>query len=211
MTKPAEPIVLHGFTLSGHSHRAELMLRLLDLPFVFRPVDLAGGEQKGHAFLRLNPFGTVPVIEDGATVVADSVAILVYLALKYDPARTWLPEDPAVAAQVQRWLSVAQGAVFNGPCSARLVTVFGAPLDHERAKSVAATLFQVLDDHLAGRTFLVGEGPTLADVALYSYIAHAPEGGATLEPHANIRDWLARVEALPGFVAMPATKAGLLA
>lgn len=211
MTKPATPIILHGFTLSGHSHRAELMLRLLQLPYEFRPVDLAGGEQKGAAFLRLNPFGTVPVIEDGGTVVADSVAILVYLASKYDPARSWLPIDPARAAEVQRWLSVAQGPVFNGPCAARLVTVFSAPLDHERAKSVAANLFRVLDAHLADRRFLAGEGPTVADVALYSYVAHAPEGGVPLAPHGNIRAWLGRIEALPHFEPMPATTAGLVA
>jgi glutathione S-transferase len=101
--------------------------------------------------------------------------------------------------------------VFNGPCSARLVTVFGIPLDHERAKTTAHNLFTVLDTELAGRRFLVGDGPTLADIALYSYIAHAPEGDVSLEPYARIRDWLARVEALPNFEPMPRTKAGLVA
>lgn len=211
MTRPSQPIVLHGFTLSGHSHRAELMLRLLQLPYEFHPVDLAGGKQKDDAFLKLNPFGTVPVIEDGGTVVADSVAILVYLATAYDTARTWLPADPVRAAEVQRWLSVAQGPVFNGPCTARLIAVFSAPLDHERAKAVAGNLFRVLDTHLAGRRFLVGDGPTVADVALYSYIAHAPEGGISLAPYEAIRTWLGRVEALPHFEPMPATKAGLAA
>lgn len=209
--KPTKPIVFHGFKLSGHSHRAELMVRLLDLPYEFREVDLAGGEQKRSPFLKLNPFGTVPVIEDNGTVVADSVAILVYLAMKYDAARSWLPADPAQAAEVQRWLSVAQGPVFNGPCSARLVTVFGYPLDHERAKTVAHDLFQVLDVHLAGRRFLVGQGSTVADVALYSYIAHAPEGGVSLTPYSQIRAWLEHVENLPDFEAMPGTKAGLVA
>lgn len=150
-------------------------------------------------------------IEDGATVVADSVAILVYLAMKYDPARSWLPTDPAQAAEVQRWLSVAQGPVFNGPCSARLVTVFAYPLDLERAKTIAHDLFTVLDPHLAGRHFLVGQAPTIADVALYSYIAHAPEGGVSLAPFANILAWLGRIAALPNFEAMPSTKAGLVA
>lgn len=209
--KPARPIIFYGFKTSGHSHRAELMLRLLDLPFEFRHVDLLGGEHKRAPFLELNPFATVPVIDDAGTVIADSAAILVYLAQKYDTSRTWLPTDPVKAAEVQRWLSVAQGPVFNGPCSARLVTVFGAPLDHGRAKSVAEDLFKVLDEQLSGRRFLVGAGPTLADVALYSYIAHAPEGGVSLEPHRNIRAWLARVEALPGFEGMPQTKAGLVA
>lgn len=209
--KPAKPITLYGFKKSGHSHRAELMLRLLGLPFDFREIDLAGGEHKRDAFLKLNPFGAVPVIDDSGTIVADSVAILVYVATKYDAARSWLPIDPAKAAQVQRWLSVAQGPVFNGPCAARLVTVFNAPLDHERAKRVAQDFFGVLDAQLVGRSFLVDDGPTLADIALYSYIAHAPEGGVSLEPYGQIRDWLARVERLPGFEGMPKTKAGLAA
>jgi glutathione S-transferase len=187
------------------------MLRLLDLPFEFRQVDLVGGEQRGEAFLKLNPFGTVPVIEDDGAVVADSCAILVYLATKYDGQGRWLPRDPVGAAQVQRWLSVAQGPVFNGPCCARLVTVFGMDFDPARAKAVAERLFATLDGVLAGKTFLVDEQPTIADVALYSYIAHAPEGGVELDPHKHLVAWLMRVEALPGFKPMPATKAGLLA
>ncbi len=206
-----KPILLHGFDRSGHSHRAELMLRLLGLPFDFHQVDLAGGEQRSAAFLKLNPFGTVPVIEDDGVAIADSCAILVYLATKYDAQGRWLPRDPIGAAQVQRWLSVAQGPVFNGPCRARLVTVFGADLDHALAKATAEKLFATLDPLLADKTFLVDERPTIADIALYTYIAHAPEGGVALNPHSHIVAWLGRVEALPGFSPMPATKAGLLA
>jgi glutathione S-transferase len=208
---PQKPILLHGFEKSGHSHRAELMLRLLNLPFDFHQVDLVGGEQRSEAFLKLNPFGTVPVIEDNGVVIADSCAILVYLATKYDPDGRWLPHDAQGAALVQRWLSVAQGPVFNGPCVARLVNVFGMDFDHARAKAVAERLFATLDDVLTGKTFLVDERPTIADVALYSYIAHAPEGGVALTPHQNIIAWLRRIEALPGFAPMPATRAGLLA
>src|SRR5215468_3093682 len=170
MTKPAQPILLYGFKLSGHSHRAELMLRLLGLPYDFRPVDLPGGEQRSEAFLRLNPFGAVPVIDDGGTVVADSVAILVYLALAYDPARRWLPADPAEAAAVQRWLSAAQGPIANGPALLRIAKAFGVQLDLERPRQLAARILGLLDSHLAGRPFLVGEGPSLADVAIYSYV-----------------------------------------
>jgi glutathione S-transferase len=202
--KPKQKIVLHGAKLSGHSHRAELILNLLSLPYEFRPVNLAAGTQKQPEFLRLNPFGTVPVIEDGDIVVADSVAILVYLALKYDDARSWLPADPLAAAEVQRWLSVAQGDVFNGPCKARLVKLFGASFDHGQAVGVAQRLLKLLDTHIAASKFFVGALPTLADVALYSYIAKAPEGGVTLEAFGNVRGWLGRVEALPNFLAMPA-------
>ena len=196
-------IVLHGFRPSGHSHRAELMLNLLGLRYEFRLVDLAKGAQHSAEFLALNPFGTVPVIEDGDVVIADSVAILVYLASRYDPERRWLPTDPVEAAQVQRWLSVAQGPVFNGPAIARIVKLFKRDFDHERAVATAERLFAVLEPYLAGRDFLVGAGATLADVALYSYIARAPEGEVSLAPYPAIRAWLERVEDLPNFLAMP--------
>ena len=203
--KSTQPIRLYRHALSGHAHRVELFLSLLGLPYELIDVDLKGAEHKSPAFLAKNAFGQVPVIEDGEVVVADSNAILVYLATRYDAAGRWLPREAAPAAAVQRWLSVAAGALASGPAAARLVTVFGAPLDHERAKSIAAQLFAVLEPHLAARPFVTGAAPTIADVALYSYTAHAPEGGVSLEPYPQTRAWLARIEALPGFVAMRKT------
>ncbi|KJV08785.1 glutathione S-transferase [Elstera litoralis] len=204
-------IRLHSFALSGHSHRATLLLSLLNLPYTDVPVDLKSGAHKTPAFLAMNPFGQVPVLEDGETVLFDSNAILVYLAQTYDPARTWYPQEPVAAARVQQWLSVAAGLIAFGPAAARLVTVFGAKLDHDRAKLIAAGVLSVLDGQLASRAFVTGPTPTVADVSLYAYIAHAPEGEVSLEPYPSIRAWLTRIEALPGFVAMPATKTGFAA
>jgi glutathione S-transferase len=203
---PNGTIVLHGFGLSGHSHRAELMLRLLELPYEFREVDLGGGAQKSPEFLALNPFGAVPVLEDGAVVIADSVAILVYLASRYDPERYWLPTDPVRAAHIQRWLSVAQGPVAFGPALARVIKLFGAPLDHARAVTIAHGLLAVLDQELSRRSFLVGEQASLADIAVYSYVARAPEGEVSLDDYAAVRAWLGRVEALPRFFPMPVSR-----
>jgi glutathione S-transferase len=208
--RPARPLKLYRHVLSGHAHRAELLLSLLGLPYQLIDVDLAGGEQKKPDFLALNTFGQVPVLDDNGLVVADSNAILVYLATKYDDGR-WLPRDAAAAAAVQRWLSVAAGQVAHGPAAARLVTVFGATLDHERAKTIANGLFAVLQKELEGRAFLTGNAPTIADVALYAYVAHAPEGGVALQPYPAIGDWLSRVAALQGFVPMKQTRAGLAA
>ncbi len=201
--RPTQPITLYGFKLSGHSHRAEVMLRLLDLPFTFQAIDLAGGEQRGEAFRRLNPFATVPVIDDAGTVVADSVAILVYLASRYDPDRTWLPTDPGAAAEVQRWLSVAQGWLAFGPARARVVLKFGGQFDLAAAHALGERRFKILEAELKDRAFLVGARATLADLALYSYTAVAPEGGIALEPYPAIQAWLQRVEALPHFERMP--------
>jgi glutathione S-transferase len=205
------PIAVYRHPLSGHAHRAELFLSLLGLPYETVDIDLAKGAQRRPEFLAKNPFGQVPVIEDDGVTVADSNAILVYLATRYDADGPWLPRDAEAAAAVQRWLSVAAGPVAAGPASARLVTVFGSKLDHETAEATAHKLFAVMDRHLDGRAFLAASCPTIADIACYSYIAHAPEGGVPLEPYPNIRAWLARIETLPGFIAMRRTPVGLAA
>ncbi|GAB7535916.1 glutathione S-transferase family protein [Burkholderia sp. 22PA0106] len=199
--RPAAPIRLYRAPLSGHAHRAQLMLSLLDLPHELIDVNLAEGEQHSAAFLALNPFAQVPVIVDGDVVLADSTAILVYLAKRYGDA-SWLPDDPAGAAAVQHWLALASGPIMYGPCAARLATLFNAPFDHAKAVGTAEKLLVTLDKELAGRRFALGETRTIADVAGYSYIAHAPEGGVSLAPYPNVRAWLERVEALPGFVGM---------
>jgi glutathione S-transferase len=210
MNAPAQPIKFYRFPLSGHSHKAELFLSLLGLPVEPIDVDLAGGEQKTPAYLAMNCFGQVPVIQDGDVTVSDSNAILVYLASRYG-SETWLPRDPAGAAQVQRWLSVAAGQVAYGPCAARLVTVFKAAFNPQEVIARAHALFVIMEKELAARPFLVGEHASLADVANYSYIAHAPEGNVSLDAYPSIRAWLARIEALPGFVPMPKTAIGLAA
>ncbi|MNM72829.1 Maleylpyruvate isomerase [compost metagenome] len=203
-----QAIKLYNFPRSGHAHRVELMLSLLKLPTELILVDLAKGEHKQPAFLALNAFGQVPVIDDQGVVLADSNAILVYLAQKYGNGR-WLPADPVGAAKVQRWLSAAAGPIAFGPARARLITVFGAPYNAAEVIAYAHAVLKVIDHELANAPYLAGTEPTIADVAAYSYIAHAPEGNVSLDEYANIRAWLARIEALPGFVGMPRTVAGL--
>ena len=202
-------IRIHGFPLSGHSHRVELFANLAGIAHETITVDLAAGAQKSPEFLALNPAGQVPVIEDGATVISDSNAILVYLARKYAPS--YLPLDPVLEAEVQKFLTLAAGEIAFGPAAARLINVFNAPLDAEFCTANAAKVLGKLEAHMEGRGFLVGEKPTIADVAIYSYTAQAPEGGISLEPYPNVRRLLANIEALPGFKPMPATKVGLAA
>jgi glutathione S-transferase len=205
---PAQPIKLHRFFLSGHSHRVELFLSLLGLPYELVDVNLAAGEHKQPAFLAMNSFGQVPVIQDGDITLADSNAILVYLASKYDDGH-WLPRDPVAAAAVQRWLSVAAGPVAFGPAKARLAILFKAPVDTETAIAQAHELFAVMETELTNKSFLTGNTPTIADIATYTYIAHAPEGNVSLELYPHLRGWLQRIEALPGFVPMVKSAVGL--
>lgn len=202
---------LYRHVLSGHSHRAELLLSLLGLEAELIDVDLAAGAHKQPDFLNKNIFGQVPVLEDGSITIADSNAILIYLATRYDQDHRWLPVEAVAAAEVQRFLSVAAGQIAHGPAAARLVTVFGADLDHSQAMDTAHALFRVLETHLDGRDWLAADHATLADVACYSYIAHAPEGNVSLEDYPHLHAWLLRFETLPGFVPMKSTAVGLAA
>jgi glutathione S-transferase len=205
--KPSEAIRLYRHPLSGHCHRVELLLSLLGLPFELVHVDLMAGAHKRPDFLAKNSFGQVPVIEDGDVTVADSNAILVYLSERYDEAGRFWPRAAEAKAAVQRWLSVAAGQLAAGPGAARLARVFGMKLDHGRAVQTAEQLLSQLERELSPRPFLVGDSPTLADLALYAYVAHAPEGDVSLEPYPAVRAWLGRIQSLPGFVPMQSAKA----
>ncbi|WP_275785865.1 glutathione S-transferase family protein [Pararhizobium gei] len=201
---------LYHHSLSGHSHRACLFISLLGLPHELVEIDLKAGAHKTPEFLKLNPLGQVPVLEDDGVVVSDSNAILVYLAKK--AARTdWLPEDAQGSAAVQRWLSVAAGEVAYGPAAARLITVFGAKFNAEEVIGRAHGLLKKLECQLADHDWLVGDRPTIADVAIYSYVARAPEGNVDLSAYPAVNAFLHRIEALPGFVPFVQTRVGLAA
>ncbi|MBK5478179.1 glutathione S-transferase [Pseudomonas sp. TH21] len=207
MSQPA--IKLYGYPLSGHTHRVELMLSLLGLPSEFILVDLKQGAHKAPEFVAtLNSFGQVPAIDDNGTVLADSNAILVYLASTYGKGQ-WLPSDPVGQARVQRWLSAAAGQLHAGPAAARLALVFGAQVDTDTAISRSHALLQLVEQQLRHSRFLASEQPSIADVAFYTYVAHAPEGNVSLDDYPHVRAWLASIEALPGFVGMPRTAVGL--
>jgi glutathione S-transferase len=194
-------IVVHGTVLSGHTHRVVSFLGILGLPHRLEPAPIEVRQMP--EFRALNPLGQIPVLQDGNVVLADSCAILVYLAKRYAGGTPWLPEDPVAAARVQRWLAIAAGELKYGPAAARVITLWRSPGDLAAAHAIAARLLRFMDGHLAGQRFLAADFPTIADIACYSYVAHAPEGRISLEEYGHVRAWLARVEAVPGFTPMP--------
>ncbi len=202
---------LYRHLLSGHAHRAELFLSILGLDAEIIDIDVMQGEQKYPEFLKKNIFGQVPVLEDEGVTIADSNAILVYLAGQYDHQHTWLPNNSVQAAEVQRFLSIAAGPVASGPAAARLANVFNAKLDHAKAIETAHNTLTIMNNHLEGRYWLAGDHPTIADLSNYAYIAHAPEGNVSLQDYPNLRAWLQRIEALPGFIPMQSSAVGLVA
>jgi glutathione S-transferase len=133
--------------------------------------------------------------------MADSQAILAYIAAKYRPGE-WDGRDAAERGRIARWLSVAANEIANGPAALRLAALFGAAIDRTAAEALTGRVLAFLDAHLAERTWLEGERRTIADFACAPYLALAHQGGVELDAHTNIRTWLRALEGAPGFVAM---------
>ncbi|MBD0267808.1 MAG: glutathione S-transferase [Cyanobacteria bacterium Co-bin8] len=204
-------IQLYGHELSGNSYKVRLLLSLLDLEYEWIQVDLLKGEHKSSEFLTRNPFGQVPVLVNGDLTLADAQAILVYLARQYG-GESWLPLDAVGLSQVVRWLSTAAGEVRQGPESARLYHLFKVTtISLERANQRAEFILTQLDQHLSQRHWLELNRPTIADVAVFPYVALAPDGQIDLAPYPHVQAWIERVKHLPGFISMRSIEAPSLA
>lgn len=201
-------IQLYDYVLSGSCYKVRLFLSMIGQDYETIPVDYyPGGEHKTLAFLEVNPLGQIPVLRDGDLTLRDAQAILVYLAGKYDAARTWYPEDAATQGQIAMWLSFAGGEVMNSS-AARLHDMLFYDFDIDEVRTAARTAFRVLDDHLTDREFdgahwIVGNTPTIADVACFPYVALSGDGGIPLDDYNAIRRWIAQFKKIPGFTIMP--------
>ena len=196
------PMQLYNMHASGHCHRVRLFLSILGIEYEQLPMSTRAGKTMPADYLQLNPLGQVPTLVDGDVVITDSTAALVYLAKK-NGRSDWLPDDPAGAAAVQRWLSSASGELYRGPVVCRAAHLFSRPADVAAAEAWAKRLFDYMQQHLAERDWLAGQRPTIADIAMYSYVRVANEGKLDTGPYPAIGDWLARVEQLEGFEPMP--------
>jgi glutathione S-transferase len=194
---------LHDLELSGNCYKVRLYSSLLGLKLDIAPVDFLGGAHKKSPLIEKNPFGEIPVFEDGNVVLRDSQAILVYLARKYG-GESWLPTDAAGMAEVMSWLMVAENEVARGPNDARLHDKFGFKLDVAQAREKAKRIIGLMEQHLAKRDWLALGRPTIADIACMPYVALSHEGGVSLQSYPRVRAWIDRIKALPGFITMPA-------
>ena len=193
---------LYDFELSGSCYKIRLLLNILGLPYEKVGVDFINKEHKTEAFLALNPFGEIPVFEDGTLRLRDAQAILVYLARQYDQTHQWYPTDAASAAKVSQWLATGGGEIMNS-AGARLVKILNYPLDLEKLQAGAHRVFKIMDAHLANRDWLELGHPTIADIACFPYTAMAGEGGIDLSAYPNILRWIDRIKQLQGFIPMP--------
>jgi len=194
---------LHDLELSGNCYKVRLFCSLLGRKLDVAAVDFLGGAHKKSPLIEKNPFGEIPVFEDGSVTLRDSQAILVYLARKYG-GETWLPTDAAGMADVMSWLMVAENEIARGPNDARLHDKFGFDLDVAQAREKAKRIIGLMEAHLAKRDWLALDRPTIADIACMPYVALSHEGGVSLQPYPRVRAWIGRIKALPGFIGMPA-------
>lgn len=196
-------IKLYDLSRSGNAHKCRLLLNMLGVDYQSVPLDFAKGEHKEAEFLKINPFGQVPALTDGEVTLRDSGAILIYLAGQYG-AGEWLPAAPDELAEIVSWLSFSANEINNGMTAARFAVAFkGAGVDLETARKRGGYALKLLEAHLEGRQWLVRDRPSIADIGCYPYVAMAPEGGVSLDKRANVRAWIARFEALPGYLPMP--------
>lgn len=193
---------LYDLELSGNCYKVRLFAALAKIPLDIVAVDFLDGEHKRPPLIDLNPWGEIPVLEDGAVVLRDSQAILVYLAAQYADA-SWLPRDPAGLGEVMQWLSTAANEIQNGPGAARLVDKFGYAIDKADTIKRAARILPLIESHLTRHRWLAVDRPTIADCAVMPYVALAPEGGIALHDYPHIRQWIGRIKELPGFTTMP--------
>ncbi|MBI2277188.1 MAG: glutathione S-transferase [Dechloromonas sp.] len=192
---------LYDLELSGNCYKVRLFAALAKIQLDVVPVNFLEGEHKQPPLIDLNPWGEIPILQDGEVVLRDSQAILVYLAARYAD-ESWLPRDPAGLGEVMQWLSTAANEIQNGPGAARLVDKFGYAIDKADTVRRSARILPLIDAHLATRRWLALERPTIADCAVMPYVALAPEGGIALQPYPHLLQWIARIKELPGFVPM---------
>lgn len=190
--------VLYVSPLSANSYRAKLVLDLLGVSHETRKVDLRTGEHRRQPFLSLNPLGHVPVLDEDGRIIRDSHAIVFHVAQRH--GKPWLPD--AVHAEILQWLFFDATELHHGIGLARNQFHFGIPTNLEAAQSRATKAMGVLEARLKAHDWLVGDSPTLADLACYPFVSIRDQAGIHGAWPA-LEAWSRRIETLPGFRSMP--------
>jgi glutathione S-transferase len=191
-------MTLYDFAPSHNCYKARLLFALLGITYDRQPVDLMAGVNRTAEFLRLNPRGQVPVLEDNGLVVWDSTAILVYVAKKYGGTK-WFPDEPDGMARVVQWLALAQNDLLHGIGRAHWIRRGGTG-DLEEVTRRGQRGLRILDLQLSSRTWLAVDCLTIADIACYPHAALAPEAGISLDDYTNVKRWCGDVERTSGYV-----------
>jgi glutathione S-transferase len=202
-------LILHEYAASGNCYKIRLTAAHLGIALERREYDIMQGETRTPAFLAsVNANGRIPTLQVGDAFLPESNAACFYLA----DGSALVPEDRFARADMLRWLFWEQ---YNHEPSIATVRFWKRWMgfdnlgDLQRSnlpgkQAAGEAALALMDEHLAMRAFFVGDGLTLADIALYAYTHVAEEGGFDLAPYPHLRAWLGRVAALPGHIAMAA-------
>jgi glutathione S-transferase len=189
---------LYDYAASANCYKPRLLLALLERDYERVAVDIFAGDTLTDAYARLNPARETPVLElDDGRLLTQSNAILWYLAEETE----FLPRDPFQRAQVGQWLFFEQERVMSGIGSARFRILTGRSPELVPARlELGRTALKMLQDHLDGRRFLVGDSCSIADVANFAYTHVAADAGYELDNYPAVGAWLERVSAVPQFI-----------
>ncbi|MGZ8697257.1 MAG: glutathione S-transferase family protein [Gaiellaceae bacterium] len=199
-------MLLYDSPVSGNCYKVRLLLAHLGIPYERRTMDVVDRSNRSDVLGGLNPALRVPtlVLDDGRPL-AESGAIIWFLG----EGTRFVPEDRYERAQVLQWMFFEQYDHEPAIAVARFWLAYsGRPEEFAdrlpERQAAGRRALAAMERHLDGRKFLVGNGLTLADVALYAYSHVADEGGFDLERYPALRAWLERVASEPGHVTIDA-------
>lgn len=200
-------IRLHDFELSGSCYKIRLLLNMLSVPYEKVSVDYVGQQHESADYLELNPFGELPILEDGSLRLRNAQAILTYIARKYDKFGTWYPTEADSAAKVHQWLATAGGDLMH-VAQARSVKLFHHSANLGDLLALSHRVLRVLDGHLENRKWLELGRPTIADVACFPHVALSTDAGVEIAGYKHVLEWVERFKTIPGFLSMPGIRWG---
>jgi glutathione S-transferase len=201
---------LYSHPLSLNGYKVRLLLAFMGQECNCENVDLINDRHKSHDFLAMHPLGQVPVLVDEDLAIWDSQAILVYLARKFENEQ-WLPLNAKASAQITSWLSFAAKELAIGLAAARVHHILGGQginfvtrlnIDIDQATAQGEKSLEVLDHSLAKNQWLVGNIPTIADIACFPAIEFAHEGKISLRTYPHVQTWVDRMKQQLGYIPM---------
>ena len=199
---------LYSHPLSLHCYKVRLLFSFLEQPYEIEDIDLINDQQRSAEYLAMHPLGKVPLLEDEGQFIWYSEAILVYLAHKFEN-ESWLPADAKKTAQVNSWLDFSVNEMTTGLAAARAQSILGnkgvkfidrQKIDLERSTEIAHSSLSILNSHLTNRNWLVGDSPTIADIAINAVLARANEAKIEIKAYPDVEAWSNRFRQLPRFV-----------
>ncbi|OAL36585.1 hypothetical protein AYO20_04201 [Fonsecaea nubica] len=204
---------LYASKVSGNCYKVRLLASLLDIPLEQVEIDFFNLQHRSPEFLALNPRGELPTLVDQGKIFNDSSAILIYLAgtnpdrgSSAGPSSYW-SADVVDQASIVDWLAFAGSWIHAGLSKARAIVAFHWPpnaseVDLTEAKNKGVKSLEILEERLAKEQWLALSRPTIADVAVFVYVALAEMGNVPLAPYPAVRAWIDRIKGLPGFVPL---------